>query len=310
MSEEKDDDTNTMTMFCASCGVAEVDDVKLKDCDDCDLVRYCSDECQEDHRPRHEEECKRRAAELKDEILFKQPESSYLGDCPICCLPIPLDPEKSGLYSCCSKRICKGCHYANRKQGAKRRLLSKCPFCRIVVPETDEQINEQAMKRIEASDPVAICRRGKICHLGGDYKAAFEYFTRAIALEDVQAHHQLSMMYREGNGVEKDENKEHHHAEQAAIGGHPGARHDLACFEWMNGRVDRAAKHWIIAAKLGCDESLGNVKALYKCEVVSKEDFAAALRGHKAAVDATKSPQREEAIEFDEWHAERRSGAV
>jgi len=30
---------------------------------------------------------------------------------------------------------------------------------------------------------------------------------------------------------------------------------------------------------------------------VSKEDFAAALRGHQAAVDATKSPQRREAAE-------------
>jgi len=30
-----------------------------------------------------------------------------------------------------------------------------------------------------------------------------------------------------------------------------------------------------------------------KCGYVSKEDFASALRGHQAAVDATKSPQRE-----------------
>ncbi len=32
---------------------------------------------------------------------------------------------------------------------------------------------------------------------------------------------------------------------------------------------------------------------------VSKEDFEAALRGHQAAVDATKSKQREEAYVFD-----------
>jgi len=31
---------------CASCGIAEVDDIKLKKCDDCDLVEYCSDKCQ------------------------------------------------------------------------------------------------------------------------------------------------------------------------------------------------------------------------------------------------------------------------
>ena len=78
---------------CASCGIAEVDDIKLKNCDACDLVRYCSDTCQEDHRPNHEAICKEREAELRDELLFRQPESSCFGDCPICCLPLPLDPK-------------------------------------------------------------------------------------------------------------------------------------------------------------------------------------------------------------------------
>ena len=46
---------------------------------------------------------------------------------------------------------------------------------------------------------------------------------------------------------------------------------------------------------LGDDDSLRNVKMAYKYGLVSKEDFAAALRCHKAAIDATKTPQREEA---------------
>eukprot|EP00985_Skeletonema_marinoi_P010505 scaffold4929_cov102-Skeletonema_marinoi.AAC.2 len=33
---------------CVSCGTAEVDDVKLKKCDHCDLVRYCSVTCQQE----------------------------------------------------------------------------------------------------------------------------------------------------------------------------------------------------------------------------------------------------------------------
>ena len=59
-----------------------------------------------DDRPEHEEECKRRAAELRDEILFRQPESRHLGDCPICCVPFPLDRQKFTLTGCCSKLIC------------------------------------------------------------------------------------------------------------------------------------------------------------------------------------------------------------
>eukprot|EP00984_Skeletonema_dohrnii_P030670 scaffold22342_cov61-Skeletonema_dohrnii-CCMP3373.AAC.1 len=52
------------TSCCASCGVAEIDEVKFKECANCDLVRYCSDECQENHKSQHEEDCKKRAAEL------------------------------------------------------------------------------------------------------------------------------------------------------------------------------------------------------------------------------------------------------
>ena len=70
-----------LMMFCASCGVAGGDDIKLKKCTACYLVKYCSVKCQRDHWKQHKKECKKRAAELKDEILFKQPESSHLGDC-------------------------------------------------------------------------------------------------------------------------------------------------------------------------------------------------------------------------------------
>ena len=126
-------------------------------------------------------------------------------------------------------------------------------------------------------------------------KIAFEYLTKAVELGDVDAHYQLSVMYHEGNGVEKDEKKELHHLEEAAIAGHPVARHNLGCYEWKNERFDRAVKHFIIAAKLGHDDSLDILKKGYTWGDVSKEDFAAALRGHRAAVDATKSPQREAA---------------
>ena len=49
----------------------------------------------------------------------------------------------------------------------------------------------------------------------------------------------------------------------------------------------------IIAAKLGHDGSLEGLKDNIATGFVSKEDFAAALRSHQAAVDASKSPQRE-----------------
>jgi hypothetical protein len=131
MSADEAEAADTM-MCCASCGIAQVDDIKLKECDaDCKLVRYCSDGCQSEHRPQHEQECKKRVAELRHELLFKQPESSHLGDCPICFLPLPLDEEKNFIQACCSKFICNGCGYANQLREAKESLEPKCPFCMV-----------------------------------------------------------------------------------------------------------------------------------------------------------------------------------
>ena len=90
-----------------------------------------------------------------------------------------------------------------------------------------------------------------------------------------------------------------YHLEEAAIGGHPWARFNLGCEEDEKGRTDRAVKHFIIAAKLGYDDALEPVKKLFSVGMVSKEDFEAALRGHQAAVDATKSEQRDAAYAFD-----------
>ena len=119
-------------------------------------------------------------------------------------------------------------------------------------------------------------------------------------------HFELSCLYRDGLGVKKDKKKQLHHLEKAAIGGHPIARHNLGCVEGgRNGQHDRAAKHFVIASKLGNDISLEGVKTLYKDGYVSKGDLAAAIRGHHAAIEATKSPQREEAEKYAERVAER-----
>ena len=288
--EESDD-----MMYCASCGIGQVDDVKLKDCSACKLVKYCGVKCQKEHRPQHKRACKQRAAELRDEILFKQPERSHLGDCPICCLPLPLGQEKSTMMACCSKIICNGCEYANHIREMEGCLDRKCPFCRHPVPKSEEETKMNRMKRVEANDAFAMCQMGVRCKNEGDYDGAFEYWTKAAGLGDVGAHYNLSVMHREGLGVEKNKKEEVYHLEKAAIGGEPFARHNLGCIEEENGRPDRAVKHWIIAAKLGYDKSLESLKKSYRRGLVSKEDFAAALRGYQAAVDATKSPQREEA---------------
>eukprot|EP00986_Skeletonema_menzelii_P000221 scaffold59_cov144-Skeletonema_menzelii.AAC.4 len=252
----------------------------------------CSIKCQRVHRPTHKKECKKRAAELRDEILFKQPESSHRGDCPICCLPLSLGPKNLG---CCCKIICSGCEYAhNRAHESEGKLVRNCPFCRHPVPKSVEEHYKNLLKRIEANDPFALFEMGRTRYKeDGDYKSAFQYWSKSAALGNMDAHLNLSIMYLDGEGVEKNEKKRLYHLEEAAIGGHPVARCNLAGVEFLNHRYDRAKKHWIIAANMGDDESLDRLKKLFKLGLFSKEDLASALRGHQSAVDATKSPQRE-----------------
>jgi len=290
-------------MCCASCGTAEVDDIKLKTCTACKSVRYCSVKCQKEHRPQHKRACKKRAAELHDEILFKQPESSYEGDCPICFLPISFDKTKSTLMSCCSKIICKGCVHSYDIRIFQESLEPTCPFCRQPASESEEEVVKNIMKRANANDPVAMLQMGLRRCWSGDHDDAFRYANKAAELGDAAAHFQLSCLYDEGQGVEKDAKKNVYHLEQAAIGGHTKARYNLGCVEEENDRMDRAVKHWIIAANLGCDRSIHDLKVCYGNGAVSKEDFAAALRAHQAAVDATKSPQRDAAEAFKKFCA-------
>jgi hypothetical protein len=107
---------------CASCGATENEDIKLTKCTSCELVQYCSVKCQQEHLPKHEQACKKRVGEIREEILFKQPESSHFGDCPICLLPLSLDPNQSSSYSCCSKIVCNGCSHANRLREKEQSL--------------------------------------------------------------------------------------------------------------------------------------------------------------------------------------------
>ena len=286
-----------LTCCCASCGITEIDDIELKECDGCDLVRYCSDECQENHKSEHEEACKKRAADLRDELLFKQPESSHWGDCPICCLPLSLDQQKSIMMPCCSKIFCKGCVYADSMREVQQSLVPSCPFCREPVIITDEDKDKQRMKRIEANDPIALCHEGIVQRRKGDYRKAFEYWAKAAELGDAEAHFRLSILYQ-GEGVEQNKGKEIHHLEEAAIAGHPKARYNLGCYEYDNGNIERAVKHWMISATHAEDRSMKPLMDLFKEGYVSKEDLTSALRAYQTAVNATKSPQREAAEVF------------
>ena len=156
------------------------------------------------------------------------------------------------------------------------------------------------MKRIKANCPVAIRDEGLVRFHDGKYEEAFDHYSKAAELGDIEAHYHLARLYMRGEGVEKDQRKHRKHAETAAIGGHPGARFFLYEWEMDDGNSDRAIKHLVIAAKQGLELAIDFLKKRYTNGdgAVSKEVFAEALRGYQAALDLMKSPQRDAAERF------------
>src|SRR6056300_701498 len=100
-------------------------------------------------------------AEIRDNELFTQPEESCYGECPICCLPLPLDLQKSNMMPCCSQLICLGCLYANQIREIEAGLEQRCAFCREPMAQSREEYDKRIMKRIKRNDPSAMCEVGK-----------------------------------------------------------------------------------------------------------------------------------------------------
>lgn len=302
------------TPCCAYCGITESkakDDITLRTCTTCQLVQYCGVTCEVKHWPHHKRQCQIRAT---DRVLFQQPEGIHLGECPLCFIPLPIEYDpitEATIYSCCSTRICNGCDYANDLRIAEEGLDETCPFCREPVPD-EEGVAKNDMKRVKVNDPVATLQVAKHHLRLGDHVRALKYFTKAAELGEAEAHFNLGWMYEAGErGVKKDRNKAVHHYAEAAICGHPRARYNLGNIEQRRNYYERAAKHFIIAAKQGHDVALEKVKRIFtrfkEEEFVSKDEYAAALRAHQASIDATKSELRKIAAEAAQKEAAKAS---
>ena len=284
--------------LCANCGKGEESAGDLKACTACKMVKYCNRDCQIAHRPQHKKECKKRAAELHDEKLFKHPPPK--GDCPICMLRLPSLHTGYKYKTCCGKLICSGCIQAVAIRDKKEQ---KCPFCRTPAP-TPKEIIEQMKKRAEIGDAEAIRNLGD-CYfdrrygLPQDHAKALELWHRAAKLGNTASYYSIGNAYYFGRVVERDEKKAKHYWELAAMGGHVLSRYNLGVHEGHAGNKDRVIKHHMIAAGCGHTESLENIKQMFMNGESTKDDYATALRAYQANLVEIKSPQRDEAAAFD-----------
>ena len=288
---------------CAHCGKQGSDTAKLKNCTACRLVKYCGVDCQKAHRKQHKKACKKRAAELKDELPYSQGLERPEGDsCPICTLPIPLPMAHYSIFqSCCMKRICNGCDFAAFKRG-----MTDCPFCRTPRPDSDADNLAMIISRVKKKDPEAIHLLGNQYHYGllglqKDMEKAVELFTEAAELGSVDALYNLGVAYRRGDGVQEHKAKGAEFLTKAAMQGHVESRYNLSCDEFQKENYHLAVRHWMIAAKRGYKDSLEMIKTLFKGGAATKEQYAEALKGYQDAVEEMKSHDRDEAKAFLDW---------
>jgi len=288
---------------CANCGKTGDN---LKSCTACKLVKYCNRECQIAHRSKHKKECKKRAAELHDEKLFKQPPPAY-GDCPICFLRLPTLETGFRYQPCCGKVICSGCIHAPVYDNQGNEVDNqKCAFCRTPFPSSQEEANRRREKRIEAGDAFAMFYVGYFYSKGSrgypqDYTKALELWHRAGELGHAEAHNNIGVLYNNGQGVDADREKASYFYELAAMKGEAQARHNLGGIEEEDkGNFDRALKHYMIAARDGQNISLEAIKEMYSNGYVTKEDYMKALQAYQEYLGEIKSKQRDEAAAADE----------
>jgi TPR repeat protein len=283
-------------------------------------AKYCNAKCQKNHWPKHKKECKQRAAELRDEAPFKDPPAKE--DCPICFLPMPvkliccasLPPAtlrsvpicdfakaNKGLaamdtevyYPCCGKSICKGCVHSFHVSGNR-----KCPFCNADRGgKTDEEDVEELMKRVEANDPASICMLAS-CYYHGrdgfqeDHTKSMELFNRAAELGYSKAHNPLGKLYYEVGYLKKSK----FHLEAAAMAGNEVARYNAGCTEANSGNVERAVKHWTIAASAGESFAMHNLRICFENGHISRESIDSTLTAYNSSCAEMRSESRDASI--------------
>jgi TPR repeat protein len=317
-ANDREDDATT-TNCCAECGKAEGGDVSLKTCKSCKTVKYCGATCQRNHWSTHKKLCKLRAAELRDDALFKDPPPKE--DCPICFLPMPMRliccaslPPATRLsvpiydfaianegfvdteeyFTCCGKCICKGCIHSLRNSGNN----GKCPYCNSNrVGKTDEEMVEEIMKRVEANDAAAIGMLAQQYYKGlrgfqQDHNKAVELWTRAADLGCSDAHNNLADEYRDLGDMKKAK----FHSEAAAMEGNEIARYNLGIIEYEYGNMERAVKHWTIAASAGEYQAMYALIMEFEQGVVSRESIDSILKAYNSSCAEMRSKSREMSI--------------
>jgi hypothetical protein len=273
--------------------------------------------------------CKRRAAELYEETLFKDPPPKE--DCPICFLPMPLkliasislppatilsvpiydfkianeelaDLAMEVYYPCCGKGVCFGCTHSFCRSGN----TGKCPFCNSDRGgKTNEEKFGELEKRVEANDAGAIYALGNSYYHGllglqQDRTKAMELYARAAELGSSKAHHQqghVNCNLDDPNNNGGDFKKAKLHFEAAAMAGHEMARKEVGVIELKyRSNLERSIKHFTIAASAGHYDAMQALIVFFDKGGVSRDAINSVLTAYNNSCAEMRSEARDACI--------------
>jgi TPR repeat protein len=154
---------------------------------------------------------------------------------------------------------------------------------------------EEIVKRVEANDAVAIGMLAQHYYKGlrgfqQDHNK--ELWTRAAELGSSKAHIYLSDKYRDLGDMKKAK----FHSEAAAMEGNEIARYNLGIIEYEYGNMERAVKHWTIAASAGEYQAMYALRMEFEQGVVSRESIDLILKAYNSSCAEMRSKLREMSI--------------
>jgi TPR repeat protein len=177
--------------------------------------------------------------------------------------------------------------------------------------KTEEEEIVQLMKRVEGKDAGAMCLLGHYHNQGHfgllqDRTKAISLWKQAAELGSSRSHFYLGNIYHDGGDLKKAK----FHFEVSAMAGHEVARCNLGVIESESGNMDRALKHWVIAASTGQCKAMDTFRRLYELQLptnpnvrisfkqdeMSRDTFEATLAAYNKSCAEMRSEARDSFI--------------
>lgn len=230
-------------------------------------------------------------------------------DCPVCMVPLPLDPDEKSYWTCCGKTICRACEFeqgrartvinARRAKKDQPPLGSTCAFCRASQLTGDDEEVHSYKEKARKGDAVSAYKLATLYTHGNrgvqiDEPKALELYQFAADLGNRDAMMRLAIIYQSGYlGEDKNKIKAKEYANKAIKRGKFTAHAFLAVSALEDRQIEVATRHWCLAAEAG---EVGSMEQLwdqfYRGEV-SKDLLERTLRRHKETLDEMDSEERE-----------------